>query len=57
MLVLGPVCFVCSGFACLCHSVRKLRSGEEKRKHAILIPVALATMILSALYFRWYWYG
>ncbi len=56
MFVMGPPCFFCTGISCFCRSVQKLRRKEEVRKHAILIPVALATVVLSAVYFWHYWY-
>ena len=56
MFVLGPVVFVCTGLACLVRSVQKLCRKEQVRRHAALIPVALATAVLSALYFWQYWY-
>lgn len=56
LFVLGPLCFIGTGIACIYHSVKKLRGREAVRKHVILILVALATIGLSAAFFVWYWY-
>jgi len=56
LFVLAAPCFIFTGCACLRHAVRKVRNGEAVRKHVILIIVALATIIASALWFKWYWY-
>lgn len=56
LFVLGPVVFFCTGISCLFRSVQKLRRKEQVRRHAILIPVALLTVVASAVYFWQYWY-
>lgn len=57
LFVLGPVCFVCTGIACVCHSAEKLRRREEVRKHVILLLIGLITVCASAAFFWWYWYA
>ena len=56
LFVLGPVCFVCTGSACAYHSVKKIRSREQVGRHVILLLAGLATVVLSAAFFKWYWY-
>lgn len=56
MFVLAPPCFFCTGIACAVHSMKKLCRREQVVRHAILLPVGLATVILSAVYFWQYWY-
>ena len=56
LYVLAPLCFVFSGGLCVYHAVRGLRRREAIRKNAILIAVAVATIVLSAVWFWQFWY-
>lgn len=55
LFVLGPMSFIISSICCIYHAARELRSRKSVRKNIILILVALATIALSVVWFKWYW--
>lgn len=56
LFVLGPMFIIISDVACIYYAARELRSRSSVRKNTLLILIALATIVLSVIWFRLYWY-
>jgi len=55
LFVLGPMSFIISSICCIYQAGCELRSRKSVKKNIILIFVALATIALSVVWFKWYW--